>query len=580
MTGNSSKSLAALKRETQVTLKRDAFDKWVGDRDKLFGSVLNTSRPNFKTILFLATLEAQQESGDHWCNYNLAEKKIIKHGLVDQDVDLVKLRGNLRVALKNLIQTLKDDGHPFQIERAESKDVGQKRDARFRLVNYGPRAAFSRQVAKSELICFVLDNPPYDKPARIAKELVRNRRLPFWALFALSNPSVRWLHDDLVSSEQRSWYEAEAFVGLGALARLSKAAREAGNICRVVGLACGGGQGEIALLRTLLNKPRPNGTLLNDQGLPYNSQISNEDTRRPPITDLPREIHYVAVDTSPTVLMMHLQSLREVFREEIESGKLKCAMIVGNDFQLNEALTRVRLGMASNDGAREFFAAGPVLATYLGNCLGNDLPDHEWSIFNSLQTAFPEEENLQVLLGVSVRRNEEDTYSSDIFEFLLETPHLLLSIGVLESKRLPGDPRPSEFARPESERCENPLIASLRCGLENGGRDNSEIIPVESYKHEGLNRIKSQVYRFNYRTDFDLVCQDGSTLPAGSEILLYAITKYEMTSLKKYLSKQRLSVHHDPTYDQILETKYGPRQYAVISVTMPKSKAPRGENDV
>ncbi|HEX8174369.1 MAG TPA: hypothetical protein VF543_04535, partial [Pyrinomonadaceae bacterium] len=314
-------------------------------------------------------------------------------------------------------------------------------------------------------------------------------------------------------------------------------ANSSSSVIGVVGLATGEGLGEIELLRRIL----ADGYM----------------------------VHYLAVDLSPVLLVAHIETIREVFDQELKEGRLLCAGVLSDVFsELDKAIAQARAKFVL-DGIllreEEFMPQScSVIATYLGNCLGNDAPDRENYIFSSISKAFPNNKPLAILLGVSVVRKvngqyEPDKYTRSFDEFLLQTPHHLLNnIEILRSIKSPWAQNSwNEFTIPDEEPDEF-LDEKRACKL----RRTPDVVPKPYCASHG---IEGHIYRFYYRLDFDLeMPRKKLRIPEGTEISLYTIIKYNMRSLIEGIKKRRFKVLYDENYHQRLEINDVVREYAVF----------------
>ena len=149
----------------------------------------------------------------------------------------------------------------------------------------------------------------------------------------------------------------------------------------------------------------------------------------------PRIIHYLAVDMSPILLKAHLTKLKKTFGKELNEKRLICIAAIGNIFELKTTVEAARKYIGKRKKATGNFLPNnvPILISYLGNCLGNDDPEREWSIFSSVIKAFPRNP-LCFLVGISVMQKRPDRYGATRFQFLLNTPRYLMeNLGLIQT---------------------------------------------------------------------------------------------------------------------------------------------------
>jgi hypothetical protein len=368
-------------------------------------------------------------------------------------------------------------------------------------------------------IAMVIDRWGID-PSEFAAKLLAGGRLPAYGAYAFQRSAASWLSVSGNEAQIRKRYEAGSWEGLG----LRDVVAEWPNL-NVLGLAVGDGLGELELLRKLLNGGHA--------------------------------VHYLAIDLSPSLLVAHLQRIREEFASAVRAGRLLCVGVLGDVFtEIEDTLNRARAELQSRGAVelRESFFPGdtPLMVTFLGNCLGNELPGREGLIFAAVSEAFPNNRPLAIVVGVSVKRAEPDYYSPSWSDFLVETPlHLLRDLKVLESSRPESSDEPDEFL------LSNDRLRSVRCPP----------VQPKPYYFQG---IEGQLYRFFYRLSFDLKEPgSGVSLASGSELLLYSITKYDPTTLSGFLNNKGYTVLYRPEYHQRVETELGLREYVVLAALNP-----------
>lgn len=445
------------------------------------------------------------------------------HGVIVGEVP----DATLRSALRSLGRTLKDAGHPLELRSIRG---------RFQL---RPRGAFNAPHTSKARV--VLLDAPVVMAKDTARTVVVNGRLPFESLYSLEWAARWW---EAYSGEEaaiRAPYEVEAWHKLGIASRLRK--REEEPMC-IVGLAPGEGIGEIAILKMILR--------------------NGEST--------PSRIHYLAVDSSPRLLRDHIGLLRETLAPEIESGRLICAGVVTDIFiGLTSAIAEVqdefrRRGPLSTED--DFLhTSWPMLVTYLGNCLGNGEPDREDRFFSTVHSAFPNRP-LELLVGVSVMREESDEYDRTWDEFLLQSLHHLLETSKsLESSQPNQSEELPEFTLPrllDYNREENKAKY-----LEAKKTRDDRCPPVIARPYFTSSDIEGQIYSFEYRLTYDLGIPDERVhkRPKGSRVTLYNVIKYKMPTLVEGIKKGGIfkKVKYLPDFHQAVRTSNGVREYAVFS---------------
>ncbi|HXD31830.1 MAG TPA: hypothetical protein VN643_11980 [Pyrinomonadaceae bacterium] len=357
-------------------------------------------------------------------------------------------------------------------------------------------------------------------PNDFAEEFLRNHRLPAYGAYLFQRSAASWLNVSDDEAQIRKGYEAGSLEEFG----LREIVAQWPTV-NVVGLAIGDGLGELEIVRKLLNEEHT--------------------------------VHYLAIDLSPSLLVAHLQKIREELASELRAGRLLCAGVIGDVFtDIQEAVNLSRAEFESRgaiEGEQSFLPREtPLIATFLGNCLGNDLPGREGLIFAAVAAAFSNNRPLAIIVGVSVMRDELDQYSSSWSDFLLETPvYLLRELKVLSSSKPKLNNEADEFFIPDDD------LRSVRCPP----------VPPETYSFHG---IEGQVYRFLYRLSFDIEAPlSGVSLAAGSQFLLYSITKYDPASLARFLENQGYTALYKPEYHQRVETELGLREYVVLAALIP-----------
>jgi hypothetical protein len=359
-------------------------------------------------------------------------------------------------------------------------------------------------------------DPPEITPEKLARTLIVNRSLPSYAFYTLPPNSAFWW--SAFSREEvrlRRDYEGGAISALGVDAHLYKksGATEVG----LIGLAVGEGAGEIEIIKRVLRDLGPDG-----------------------------RVHYLAIDMSPPLLLAHLDTLRDVFANELRAGRLNVAVVLSDMKEASKAVSDVR---------REFSSRGisflpdniPLLVTCLGNVLGNETePDKEVSTVAAIRDNFPNRP-MCVLGGVSVSRASSDEYDQSWFEFLMQPLRYLSGLGLLVSKET------RDFDRPE-------CLPSPPTG-------DAESYSVECVRRTSLgtngNRVKIHDFYYNLRGTLTLT-DENLTLESGARILLYSVTKYEVEGLARAIGAAGFRVYVSEHFQKI-ETADEVREYAVFA---------------
>jgi hypothetical protein len=500
------------------TINAPEFKSWLGTRASEFEPALDPS-PTLKALVFLALLDNKGPS-----TYEELGRIFESRRVVQGTIPIP----SLRVALSELGNVLNRTGHRLTVRAFKD---GQ-REVKFQLTQRNPN------ISKPNQIIFI-NQQPTEKSPEIAQHLMENQSLPFYALYYLPRSACWWVTFSSKEAEDRKQYEADAWDQLGISDLFATAPS---SVVGVVGLATGEGLGEIELIRNILTE---NYT-----------------------------VHYLAIDLSPVLLAAHIETIREVFDQELKEGLLFVAGVLVDVFsELDKALLRARSKFVSTgvfSREDDFIPANcPVVASFLGNCLGNDAPDREAIIFQSVAKAFPSNRPLAILVGVSVMRTvngqpEPDVYTRSVDDFLLQTPHHLLSnIRILRSKcQLKTESEISRLPYPEF------LLPEDSDGsdeLESASSRKRRSPSVVAKPYTASHGIEGHIYRFYYRLDFDLeMPRKRLRLPAGTDIALYTIIKYNVASLVEGIKRRRFKVNYRDDYHLSLGSNNVKREYAVF----------------
>lgn len=479
----------------------EAFLEWLGDRENILKPGL-VPEPTIKVLTFLALLES-----DKACTYDdlreMFRRKTVIRGNVPDNT--------LRTSVLNLGRTLEKSGHSLELKSFRG---------RFQLITRTHKKTIQNDNTRKNPVVLLIE-PPAITAEEIACILIEKAMLPFQGLYFLEWSARWWETYSSKEAEIRVQYESGAWERLNIKNRLFLSNPD--QIIGVIGLAPGEGLAEIELLKKML---RCEGS---------------------------GQVHYLAVDSSQRLLRDHIGLLKETLTPEIESGRLLCAGVVADIFSgLREAIEKAKHEFHQR-GNNFFPSACSMLATYFGNCLGNNYHDQETDFFSIIHSVI-QNRPLEVLVGVSVMRSIPDEYKRNWDDFLLQTPrHLLETKKLLKTFRAVDSHIVPEFILPQDN------------------NNNDRCPPVVPEPYIVRHQIEGQIYRFYYKLAFDLelassLGQISIPLPKGTLILLYNIIKYNMKTLADGIEKCGLfKVKYDPTYHQVIDTPNGIREYAVFS---------------
>ncbi len=471
------------------------------------GADFDLSRPTLRNAVLVSLLERRGRP----CGYREL-LRAVTNLCVDENRRSSKSKSeavtlaSLRVAVSDVSGNLEARKQLFRIK---AERFGK--ETRLSLVRYGGRFQVIRD--KTRIIQGVL--PLALQPEEVSRSLLRDgATLSPACLYTAYRSAAQWLSYSSGLGHGKRDYEAAAYEGYGIDKLFGKS-----ETVSVLGLAPGEGLGEIELLRKLL-----------DSG----SHSS---------------VHYMCIDSSELLLTSHTSILRERFASEIESGKLVVAPVHGDLFCLESQMSHAREKLGS-----KFLAEGPILVTYLGNCLGNQ-EFEEIGFVQRVLESFAAERLLVLLVGVSLLRwkpgapNREpiaDVYYMDAFT--LETPRsLLYDQKLLLSVDSDGNPIPdhanTEFLIPFHE-----------------GNVQGELVPPEVYSTPV--GVSGLVYRFRYLLKNDLCTTDGSQKARkGTPLVLSSIIKFDFPTLVLALRNRGMTVWAPPEKYKVWQLSNGPEQY-------------------
>ena len=522
-----------------MTFNLDAYREWAHKWRVAIRPMFTLSDPpTMKFLVFLALLECSGRD----CDYNQLITAIETSGTVAPGEIA---RANLRVAVRDLTATLAAHPTPFRVVRLQP--------GRFRLDSStapAPNVSRSPKPYPQVALSISLDHP-LGHPRELSRNVLEKRMLPFHSLCYHPQSAAWWAHFSRTEAQIRSPVEAAAWTRLGIRERALPIATTTG-VLSVVGLAVGEGFGELALLRAILE--------------------DLDDTV---------QVHYLAVDLSPSLLVHHAQYLTLEFKHYLATGRLVCAAVLGNIFDLSHhtppelhAIQRARSLLFA-----DFLPwSSPMVITYLGNCLGNDAPDTEHRFFELIRTRLGEYSRtphpepagaLQCIVGVSVDGGTSEIYKGNWDAFLLQGPRRLLVLHAL--LKAYGDKAATTFSAPADD----------------------VVLDVEPVPYRGGLGLKGRRYVFDHKLEHTISAappdhpSGGSIghvdfLEAGSTIQLCAITKYDMDSMVAFLDNLGFTVadtqRQDATatrmasqtadrgkwLEQRVSTANGERHYAVL----------------
>lgn len=468
-----------------MTFNLNAYREWFQKRrQELHLSPFTAAdKPTMKSILFLAFLETENRE----CSYDDLISLIVSHGVAKaKDIQ----RDSLRVGVRDLVKALANT--PFRIVR-----IGK---GKFQL------AKSSRLPSSTRVFTSIPLDHPLGSPDELVRNVILRRVLPFHSLYYFPESAASWAnYSREEEGKKKAQAAADAWKNLQMNCVVSDVKED--GVLSVVGLAVGDGQGEIALLKKILN----------------DKEVEKEI----------RQVNYLAVDFSPCLLLHHAQNLTMTFREEISNGRLVCATVLGDIFDLKDsrskwnAITRSRKMISNN-----FLPwSSPMLVTYLGNCMGNGEEDSERKFLELIQTRLGENiedrdgaGTVRCLIGVAIDKGHED-YFSNWYDFLLQGLQRLV-----RDELIKNDDGPAEevFKPRQSAKAVMPAEVKL-----------TEVKPAE---YSGTFGLKGKKYVFEHVMESGISApvesdsqQVARRVPKDGRIKLYTIVKYDMKTMLKFL---------------------------------------------
>jgi hypothetical protein len=302
---------------------------------------------------------------------------------------------------------------------------------------------------------------PSENYFAIARTFFSTRILPPKSLFTGETAAAWWLFTARDEAIQRERYEADAWgprrepsVGDAPEARdywevrrsLLASARATGRLT-VIAKNVQEGYGVVELLRRLLEDAELHGV----------------------------QIHYLALDPSPVLLVAHAQLLFRRLRAYMLSARIVCSAVVGDmcngdRHEDHEVLGRAREAVRRRNASIIDFIheESPILITYLGNLLGNKMPETERRFFQGIKKFCIRRGQkdyvprpILCLLGVSQVQPKPESYNQDWTKFVLSVPRSLLETVMPDDSAAPSDfDMPTVEVDPDAVTVLEPLLVS------------------------------------------------------------------------------------------------------------------------
>lgn len=500
------------RQRRKLRVNRIAYESWLGDRGEALGEHIDLLKPSIRNSVLLCLLDRQGEP----TGYGDILRELRKHKVFDgctvfQNLSEKSKVDSLRLAVSELTARLRLARSPYQLKGLKA---GKSTRHYLQPVRQNDRNARFERFRKGS------EAPRFGDLKEIARSILNEGQLQFAHVYSTYTAAAKWLTYSNEYSYIKRDYEADAFFAYGFDERLANGADSIG----IVALGPGEGLGEVELLERVLR---------------------SEKLRHV-------RIKYLAVDTSDFLLQAHSSLVHERLREHCSSGRLTYTHILGDAYRLVESIANVRatLGPA-------FLKDMPIVCTFFGNCLGN-AENVEQAYFGSIRDAFKEAPWVATLVGVSLRRKDEDgielTEKYRFDPFFLEVPrHLLHDLEILESLDEQGNKLPK------------------------GKSDEFVLTPqdLEGYGYALATPymtptgIQGTSYRVHYELRHNLrVAGESEIYRRGNRILLYSVIKYEMESLAKTLRDRGWEVDAPPSHLDELRIKVEGQEkfrYAVFS---------------
>lgn len=483
-----------------------AYDEWAARwRSEMAPMFTFGGRPTVKSLLFLALLEHQGQE----CRYGTLLNTIREKVRLEQTESLRVTSESLRVAVRDLIRTLDGSATPFRLTR-RANGVFQLDKQRSRGFRHGRGAP-----PPAPLMDFTLDHP-LGQQRRLVDDLMSKRVVPPYSLFYLPRSAALWSVAFAEQGAKRGREEARAWEDFGLKDRLVPSSPD---VISVVGMAIGEGYGELNLLRRILSSD--DGTV----------------------------VHYLAVDISPGLLLNHMQHLYLEFSGEIQGGRLVCAGVLADMFDLAPSGEKLATKWDPIWRAREMVSAdflpwrSPKIVTYFGNAMGNEDQDSEGRFFELLRTQLGDDYrqrrddgggkpgSLHCIVGVAMTRpageregevgqGTKEKYGAVYRDFFLVGPRRLVECGLLRYDH--GKDRKPFPARDEVE----DKVACTSSGY-------NASFGLGGWRHVFSCRLECRIWS---KTD------ERITLEKDRQIQLGAIVEYHMEKMGDFVKEMGCEV--------------------------------------
>jgi hypothetical protein len=476
---------------------------WINKWDKSFDSLI-ADPSSIKTLVYLALLERQNEMS----SYQDIAEELKRRGVIDGDMGEVSLRN----AMFQIVKALKQDG-PYEIEKSKK---GKQALYKINKQNQASSSGIFTVDSNDREVVSIISRDPSASAEYIAERMIRDRRMPIYGIYLPMRAASRWVLYNEREAEDRRKYEGEQFETLLSEWLVKYRDQE----ISLIGLGVGEGIGEIELIGKLLGE---------NYGF----------TR----------VHYCAIDINIHLLLDHVERLKDKFKNEIKENKLVCGAIRGNFQKDFSALIQTLRREFENKGRFNDLTSGflprnsGTVISILGNLIGNlEHRASEWTYFQPILEGL-RGQDLAFLLGVAVQQKTkkgnvvQELYKRDVDDLLLATPkYLTHDLGILKSHQPENNTKAGEFLLPEDEAEKEKRCPSVKAA---------------PYQGDGLVRgahIQGSIYEFFYTTQWDLTMDLGEEIlivPAGSDLLLYNIIKFDLETLITFLESKGLVA---PTY--------------------------------
>ncbi|MCB9953565.1 MAG: hypothetical protein H6824_21525, partial [Planctomycetaceae bacterium] len=431
---------------------------------------------------------------------------------------------SIRVAASELRNGLERLGSRFRLS-----DVPAGREKRFSL-RYAPQHLFE--------VIADLSPPVHETAEEIALNLVTENVLPSRSLYCLPYAAHSWIvHSHRQSELRNQLVESSVCHRLltadkKAFAEFVASFKEQKRLT-VIGLGVGEGLGEISLLSEVLRY-----------------------TATDHVT-----IDYLCVDRSPLLLFSHIEEIKETFSRQL-GRRIRCTGVCGDYSELDSVIDRAR-SIASQKGCTDFAPHfSPAAITLFGNVLGNS-PGDECNLIRQIRSSV-RNRPLAIAIGISTP-NPDESYTDESFEFFAATPRQ-----VLKHHGTPAESGmntwslqssvPDEFHIPFDPSSPSRLLTS-------GKRISLQHVTDYASTDRSGAKLAGELFNFKYLLQGDLTFRDdriAETAVAGTEILLYSVTKLELESLQELLERIGFDTISYGPVDIQLDAKSQTRKYGIV----------------